>query len=84
MKYAAFQAVSPFEIGQRIMTPVTSEIRSPTWDGSITVIEGVKEHTITDIVCKHYLKTGETTFEYELDNSGQYVKILQIMGKWCK
>lgn len=60
MKYAEFKAVCPYEIGDKIK--VIQEEREEV-------------HTITDIVCMHYLKTGTVTFLYELDNSGKLVHI---------
>jgi len=32
-------------------------------------------HTITDIACIHYLKTGRIEFRYELDGNGQYKRV---------
>lgn len=43
MKYAEFKAVCPYEIGDKI---------------KIVQEEREEVHTITDIVCMHYLKTG--------------------------
>ena len=60
MKYAAFKAVCPYEIGDKIK--VIQEEREEV-------------HTITDIVCMHYLKTGAVQFLFELDNSGKLVSI---------
>ena len=34
-------------------------------------------HTITDIVCCHYIKAGKIVFAYELDNSGKYIRIFR-------
>lgn len=61
MKYAEFKAVCPYEIGDKIK--VIQEER------------GGEIHTITDIVCMHYLKTGAVQFLFELDNSGKLVSI---------
>lgn len=60
MKYAEFKAVCPYEIGDKIK--VIQEEREEV-------------HTITDIVCMHYLKTGAVQFLFELDNSGKLVSI---------
>ena len=57
MKYAAFNAVSPFELGDKIIG--TDE----------------KEHTITDIVAMHSVKAKRVRFVYELDNSGELVRL---------
>lgn len=62
MKYAEFKAVCPYEIGDKIK--IIQEEREET-------------HTITDIVCMHYLKTGAVQFLFELDNSGKLVSITQ-------
>ena len=32
-------------------------------------------HTITDIACVHYVRTGKIEFRFELDRSGQYAPI---------
>lgn len=34
-----------------------------------------KVHTITDIACVHYVRTGKVEFRFELDRSGQYAPI---------
>ena len=34
-----------------------------------------KLHTITDIACVHYVRTGKVEFRFELDRSGQYAPI---------
>lgn len=57
VKYAAFNAVSPFELGDKIIGA----------DG--------KEHTITDIVAMHSVKAMYVRFVYELDNSGELVRL---------
>ncbi len=41
-------------------------------DEIITENSGIQ--VITDIVTIHSLKTGRAEFQYELNNSGQYVK----------
>lgn len=35
-----------------------------------------KMRTITDIVCLHYVRNGQVEFLFELDNSGDFVKII--------
>lgn len=55
MKFAAFNARCPFELGDKFRGK----------DG--------KEHTITDIVAMHSMKTMTVNFVYELDNSGKLV-----------
>ena len=57
MKYAVFNAVSPFELGDKIIG------------------EDGKEHTITDIVAMHSVKAKCVRFVYELDNSGELVRL---------
>lgn len=78
MKYAAFKAVSPYEIGDRVIIQKTMEAASLSWKGHKTIVFGTEEHTITDIMCSHFLKTGEVVFSYELDNSGRYVKLANV------
>lgn len=58
MKYAAFNAVCPYELGDKIRDT----------DG--------KEHTITDIVALHSMKTMSVRFVYELDNGGNLVGLM--------
>jgi hypothetical protein len=54
-----FIARCPYEVGDRV------------------ILKHDKDHitTITDILCVHSLKTEETSFVYELDNSGEYHRI---------
>ena len=56
MKFAAFNAICPFELGDKFQG------------------EDGKEHTITDIVAMHSMKTMAVNFAYELDNSGKLVE----------
>lgn len=58
MKFAAFNARCPYELGDKIRDT-----------------EG-KEHTITDIVSLHSMKTMTVRFVYELDNSGKAVALM--------
>ena len=60
MKYAAFQAAYPFEIGDRIKTDITREMIRPDTGERIVVMEGIE------------------VFKYELDHSGNYVKLYPI------
>lgn len=75
MKLAAFNATCPFEIGDKIK--IRREIRGELAKRfhliPATVVEEV--HTITDIVCVHSVKNGTVTFMYELDNSGELVRV---------
>ncbi len=66
MKFAAFKARCPYEIGDKI--------RVQNWEDSAQLPGGV--HTITEIVCTHYVKAGKVEFLYELDNSGKLVYII--------
>lgn len=65
MKVAAFRAVCPFEIGDRI--PMTKKTGDRTFSVTIS--------TITDIACTHYIKKGMVEFTYEFDGNGRYVKL---------
>ena len=75
MKFTAFNATCPFEIGDKIKT----RKREPEHMAArfhLTPAAVVEEvHTITDIVCVHSVKNGTVTFLYELDNSGKLVHI---------
>lgn len=75
MKFTAFNATCPFEIGDRIKSQrrVSPEEAVRFNLTAAAVVEEV--HTITDIVCQHSIKTGEILFLYELDNSGELVVI---------
>lgn len=75
MKYTAFQARSPFEIGDEIKTrrrATPGEAEAFGLDPA-QIVEEV--HTITDIVCMNYVRSGKTEFLYELDNSGKLVRV---------
>lgn len=75
MKFAAFNARCPFEIGDEIKTrrrATPGEAEAFRLDPA-AVVEEV--HTITDIVCEHSVKHGTVTFLYELDDSGKLVHI---------
>ena len=58
MKFAAFNARCPFELGDRFKGT----------DG--------EEHTITDIVALHSIKTMTVRFLYELDGNGKLVDLV--------
>ena len=58
MKFAAFNARCPFELGDKIRD------------------EAGREHTITDIVALHSMKTMTVRFVYGLDNSGKLVNLV--------
>lgn len=58
MNIAAFRAVSPFEIGDKVQNSETGKV-----------------HTITDIACIHYCKSGKVEFRYQLDGLPEYVPI---------
>jgi hypothetical protein len=69
MKLAAFNAVCPFEIGDKI------GMRKNACAVSGRTLDVIVERTITDIVCMHSAKAGTVKFLYELDNSGKLVVI---------
>ena len=69
MKYAEFNAVCPFEIGDKI------GMRKNACAVGGRTLDVIVERAITDIVCMHYLKTGAVQFLFELDNSGKLVSI---------
>lgn len=71
MKLAAFNAVCPFEIGDKIgMRKNACAVGGRTFDVIV-------ERTITDIVCMHSVKVGTVKFLYELDNDGRLVEIVR-------
>lgn len=80
MKFTAFNAHCPYEIGDKIkfrraVTP---------WEASALGIHSAfveEAHTITDTVCEHSVKRGTVTFLYELDNSGKLVHIVTARTK---
>lgn len=76
MKFTAFNATCPFEIGDKIKSrrrATPGEAEAFRLDPA-AVVEEV--HTITDIVCEHSVKNGTVTFLYELDDSGKLVHIV--------
>ena len=83
MKLAAFNAVCPFEIGDKIGMRknacavggrISANIFSHVGGRTLDVIV---ERTITDIVCMHSVKAGTVKFLYELDNDGRLVEIVR-------
>lgn len=74
MQMAAFNAVCPYEIGDKIKVAIPAPAEK-TADGQLFSV-GVA--TITDIACTHYIKSGKIIFTYELNNSGQYAPLLDV------
>jgi hypothetical protein len=71
MKTAAFNAVCPYEIGDKVkVLKVVKPLPFRT-----DYIEGTS--SITDIACTHFIKTGKILFTYELDGSGEYVPLVR-------
>lgn len=71
MKLAAFNAVCPFEIGDKI------GLRKNACAVGGRTLDVIVERTITDIVCMHSVKDGTVKFLYELDNDGRLVEIVR-------
>lgn len=69
MKLAAFNAVCPYEIGDKIVTG--REIHPP----ELAFKFPAAVRTITDIVCQYSAQTGEAVFLYELDGRGPLVRL---------
>ena len=67
MKLAAFNAVCPFEIGDKI------GMRKNACAVGGRTLDVIVERTITDIVCMHSVTVK---FLYELDNDGRLVEIV--------
>ena len=74
MQMAAFNAVCPYEIGDKIKVAIPAQA-GKTADGQLFSV-GVA--TITDIACTHYIKSGKIIFTYELNNSGQYATLMDV------
>lgn len=72
MKLAAFNAVCPYEIGDRV---VILEVAGKNENG---VMYTQREGIITDIACTHYIKSGKVVFTYELNGSGKYERIMTL------
>ena len=76
MKMAAFRVICPLEIGDTVLVADGRKeafyIRQQGKPRQITVIKPVCAHKVTDIATIHYLKTGNVSFRYELDGSGEY------------
>jgi len=66
MKTAFFNAVCPFEIGDKVIL---------FKDGDVNVKD---THTITDIMAIHKLKSGTVEFLYEVDNDENYIKFRNL------
>ena len=76
MKMAAFNAVCPYEIGDKIVTlPKTAAVGPTEMVLNLGMLQGAAIHTITDIACTHYIKTGKIEFTFELNNSGEYIQL---------
>lgn len=73
MKTAQFNTYCPYEIGDKIKV-LHVEPLNPV--RAFAVHEEV--HTITDIMCVHYLRGGNVEFRLELDNSGVYRPIADM------
>ena len=72
MKLAAFNAVCPVEIGDKV---VILEVAGKNENG---VMYTQREGVITDIACTHYIKSGKVVFTYELNGSGKYERITTL------
>lgn len=75
MKFTAFNATCPFEIGDKIKSrrrATPGEAEAFRLDPA-AVVEEVR--TITDIVCQYSAQTGEAVFLYELDGRGPLVRL---------
>jgi hypothetical protein len=76
MKFAAFNATCPYEIGDKIQTYAASNTPSDKQINIMGVNLNLETHEITNIASIHLIKTGRVFFKYELDNSGTYVNLL--------
>ena len=72
MQLAAFNAVCPYEIGDKIKVAIPA----PTAKVADGQMFSVVIATITDIACTHYVKSGKIVFTYELNNSGRYAPLV--------
>ena len=72
MQMAAFNAVCPYEIGDKVKVAIPAQSRE---DGKMFSIEVA---TITDIACTHYVKKRKIVFTYELNNSGHYAQLMDL------
>lgn len=72
MKLAAFNAVCPYEIGDRV------SILEAAGKNENGVMYMQREELITDIACTHYIKSGKVIFTYELNGSGKYERIMTL------
>lgn len=74
MKMTAFNAVCPYEIGDKVKVAIPVQ-KEKANDGQMFSVGVAK---ITDIACTHYIKSGEIVFTYELNNSGQYAPLMDL------
>ena len=58
------------------------EASCPLEIGDKVIDAGGIEKIITDIMCCHFIKSGDVTFHYELDNNGIYCGIDVKQHKW--
>ena len=78
MKMAVFKAVCPLEIGDKVAIKVSQakgEAKEAYWlpaDRAVVISGTAAVHTVTDIATLHFLKKGDVSFMYELDESGKY------------
>ena len=75
MTETKLHALCPYEIGEEII--ISRKIFPPELAFSFPP----EAHTITDIVCQHSEKTGETVFLYELDGRDPLVQIQEPKKK---
>jgi hypothetical protein len=71
MKMAAFNAVCPYEIGDKVK--IIEAVKGS--DGQLFTS---RVATITDIACTHYIKSRKIVFTYELDNGGEYAPLVSL------
>mgnify|MGYP001079800600 FL=1 len=71
MQMAAFNAVCPYEIGDKVKVAIPAQ-------GENGQMFSVEVATITDIACTHYVKKGKIVFTYELNHSGQYAQFMNL------
>lgn len=69
MKLAAFNATCPFEIGDKITERREIHPTGLAFNGPVFT---EVTHTITDIVCQHSVKTGESSFCMNWTTAGSW------------
>ena len=69
MKHSYFMAQCPFEIGDRVIKKYSAQGTTEK-----QMLELLKAPVITDIAAIHFVRTGEVSFCYELDNNGVYLE----------